>query len=197
MKIQLKAVKGCQYVIHTTSPYPFKNPKNEDDVLKHAVESTRVTSNQWKTHKIRKIVVTSLIHSIIDYNNQNNSDRFYEGGEHPEIIRNTSTYDKSKIEVEEVVKTYVNELNDDEKFDVVILSPGFMIGPLFYNHHCTSGDIFVKILLGWFPGLPDIYLPTVDVRDVVEVHYQAIVQDLNFEQYIIVKGKCLSKLLKA
>ena len=187
-----EAFKDCTYVIHTASPYPFKNPKNEDDVLQPAVEGTKSILDKCKNHQVKKVVVTSSIHSIIDYNREGERNKFFEGNEPPEITRNTSTYAKSKLQAEEAVKSFISELPDQEKFDVVILNPGYMFGPLFYNHHCTSEDIFVKILLGRFPGLPDIYLPTVDVRDVAEAHYKAIVEDLKYEQYIIAKGKLKS-----
>lgn len=33
-----KAIEGCEYVVHTASPFPANVPKNEDDVIKPAVE---------------------------------------------------------------------------------------------------------------------------------------------------------------
>lgn len=35
-----KAVAGCTYVVHTASPIPFKQPENENDLIKPAVEGT-------------------------------------------------------------------------------------------------------------------------------------------------------------
>jgi len=36
-----EAVKGCDFVIHVASPFLLDRPKNEDVLLKPAVEGTR------------------------------------------------------------------------------------------------------------------------------------------------------------
>ena len=35
-----KAVAGCDFILHVASPYPNDTPKNEDDVIKPAVDGT-------------------------------------------------------------------------------------------------------------------------------------------------------------
>ena len=35
-----KAVAGCNYVVHTASPIPFKQPDDENELIKPAVEGT-------------------------------------------------------------------------------------------------------------------------------------------------------------
>jgi dihydroflavonol-4-reductase len=32
-----KAVAGCLWVVHVASPFPLKNPKDEDELIKPAV----------------------------------------------------------------------------------------------------------------------------------------------------------------
>lgn len=34
------AVRGCQYVLHVASPFPPSSPKDEDEIIKPAVEGT-------------------------------------------------------------------------------------------------------------------------------------------------------------
>ena len=35
-----KAIEGCQYVVHTASPFPDSQPKDEDKLIKPALEGT-------------------------------------------------------------------------------------------------------------------------------------------------------------
>jgi len=62
-----KAIEGCNYVVHTASPFPVGEPKNEDDVIKPAVEGTQAVLDACRKHKVRRLVVTSSIVSIVDY----------------------------------------------------------------------------------------------------------------------------------
>ena len=61
---------------------------------------------------------------------------------------------------------FLKGLPDDEKFELVTINPGFIIGPNLNKAQFSSGDIFKKFMLGELPGTPDVYLPMVDVRDV-------------------------------
>jgi dihydroflavonol-4-reductase len=35
-----KAIEGCDFVVHTASPFPPAVPRHEDDIIKPAVEGT-------------------------------------------------------------------------------------------------------------------------------------------------------------
>jgi len=62
-----KAIEGCDYVIHTASPFPSKQPKNENDLIRPAVEGTKAVLDACKKHAVKKLVVTSSVAAIIDY----------------------------------------------------------------------------------------------------------------------------------
>jgi len=62
-----KAIEGCDYVIHTASPFPLKVPKDENDLLVPAVEGTRAVLEACKKHGVKKLVVTSSTAAITDY----------------------------------------------------------------------------------------------------------------------------------
>ena len=53
------AMAGCEYVMHVASPYPLNQPKDENVLIKPAVEGTeRVVSLAIKNN-VKKIVLTS------------------------------------------------------------------------------------------------------------------------------------------
>jgi len=60
-----KAIEGCQYVVHTASPFPIKKPKHEDDLIKPAVEGTTAAVEAAIQNKVKRIVITASVASIM------------------------------------------------------------------------------------------------------------------------------------
>jgi len=61
-----KAIEGADFVIHTASPFPQKNPKRESDVINPAVNGTQAVLDACKFHKVKWLVITSSIIAIFD-----------------------------------------------------------------------------------------------------------------------------------
>lgn len=60
-----KAVQGCDYILHTASPFPLAAPKNDDELIKPAVEGTLNVLNACINEKtVKRVVVTSSVLSI-------------------------------------------------------------------------------------------------------------------------------------
>ena len=58
------AMAGCEYVMHVASPYPLNQPKDENVLIKPAVEGTeRVVSLSIKNN-VKKIVLTSSVVAV-------------------------------------------------------------------------------------------------------------------------------------
>lgn len=51
------AIAGSTYVVHTASPFFF--PKEEDDVIKPAVDGTMAVMHACKASGVKRCVVTS------------------------------------------------------------------------------------------------------------------------------------------
>ncbi len=59
-----KAVQGCTYVLHVASPFPLKNPKDADEVIRPAREgAVRVLKAATKAG-VKRVVLTSSIVAI-------------------------------------------------------------------------------------------------------------------------------------
>lgn len=63
----MKAVEGCDYVIHTASPNPPTVPRDEFELITPAVEGTRAVLEACKAHKVKRLVITSSTAAVIDY----------------------------------------------------------------------------------------------------------------------------------
>ena len=68
------------------------------------------------------------------------------------------------------------------------LHPAFVIGPTLITERNSSPEGIGKIMRRDIPGMPDLIMPTVDVRDVAEAHIQALVRPgLNGSRIILAK----------
>jgi nucleoside-diphosphate-sugar epimerase len=124
-----KAIEGCDYVVHTASPFPAKMPKHEDDLIKPAVGGTRAVLEACKKHKVKKLVVTSSVAAILDYSKYEEEHEVDEES-WLEDFDNSVAYPKSKTLAERLVWEFTNDLSEDDKFDAVTINPGFILGPI-------------------------------------------------------------------
>ena len=84
-------------------------------------------------------------------------------------------YDVSKKKAEEAAWDFVGKLEDDKKFELAVVNPCYVQGPLLSAASgVVSQDVCSSLLSGKIPALPDINMVLVDVHDVVAVHRAAM-----------------------
>ena len=98
---------------------------------------------------------------------------------------NIAPYPKSKVLAEKAVWDYVDKLPEDEKFEVVVLNPGFILGPILVKSEFTSQVIIKKMMTGGYPGIPDVYMSIVDVRDVADAHVIGVTTSSVNERFLL------------
>jgi len=74
------AVMGCQYIVHTAAPvFDFtKILDNEDTILKPYCDGTLTVMKAAQKYKVKKVVITSSIASIMGGNSHNKKERYTE-----------------------------------------------------------------------------------------------------------------------
>lgn len=55
----IKACEGANYIVHTASPFPMSQPKDENEVIKPAVDGTLAIMRAAQKNKVKKVVITS------------------------------------------------------------------------------------------------------------------------------------------
>ncbi|MEO7733408.1 MAG: hypothetical protein ABIY55_20770 [Kofleriaceae bacterium] len=63
---------------------------------------------------------------------------------------------------------------EQERFELVAVLPGAILGPLLDGNFSVSGIIVRALLAREFPGTPDLGFALVDVRDAAEMHVAAM-----------------------
>lgn len=180
-----KAVQGCKYVLHVASPYPAASPKDEDEVIKPAVEGTISILEACVGSTVKRVVTTSSCAAINDFSN---GDADYDETHWPEITKTTTAYVKSKILAEKASWDYIDTLSKEERtFEFSTVNPGVIIGPLLIKGTGTSQTIFSSLLEGKYPSCPKVYFPYIDVRDCADAHMKAL-EAKPFERYALTRG---------
>lgn len=174
---------GCTHVIHVASPFPDRVPSNPDDLIKPAVDGTlAVLRAVSEAGGVKRVVLTSSIASVFDTSipvpkEQEQTKTFDEENwtdvEHVSI----DPYAKSKTLAERAAWDYVKELPEDKKFELAVINPGMVIGPLLSKRYTTS-HLAVKSLLDRSkPVMPKLNCNITDVRDVAQAHLKALTLD--------------------
>jgi nucleoside-diphosphate-sugar epimerase len=178
-----KAVEGCTYVLHLASPYPGSSPKNEDEVIKPAVNGNLFTLEACVGSGVKKVVITSSCAAIMDF-----SQGSMEIDETFELVitKTMSAYVKSKAMAEQEAMKYLKALpKEKQTFEVCFINPGIILGPLLMKGSGTSIDIAKDLLTGKFPPIPQVYFPIVDVRDVADSHFLALEKGKHLQRYAL------------
>ena len=166
-----KAAEGVDYILHMASPYPFNTPKNEDDVVKPAVEGTTGILEAIRGSSVKRVVVTSSCVAIMDHTK---GDIDVDDDNWPSNQDDLPPYYKSKVLAEKAAWDFIDSLGDDEKIELCTVNPGVVSGPLLVKGEGASQKIFTDLLTGGFPSCPQMHLPVVDVHDVAEAHLKAL-----------------------
>lgn len=164
------AVNGCTYVLHVASPFFVERPKNEDELMKPAVDGTlNVLKACQEVGGVKKVVLTSSLAAIYVGNTAKVLDE--EMWSDPEKC---SPYERSKLTAEKAAWEFVGNLPKENQFELVVINPGFITGPLLLEKTCTSYQLVRQLIERDTALVPDIKFLCVDVRDVAKAHIIAM-----------------------
>ena len=98
-------------------------------------------------HKVQRIVVTSSCASIWKPSDKNQT-HFT-----PDVWTDTDSkgcaaYEKSKTLAEKAAWDFLKALPENERFELVCINPGLIMGPNLNKCNFTSGDIVKGLLMG-------------------------------------------------
>lgn len=168
------AVNGCDYVLHVASPFLTKSPKNENDLIRPAVEGTTSVLKACSKYPVKHVVVTSSVAAIMSCKNA--AKKEYTEADWP-VIETVPAYNKSKTMAERAAWDYYNSLDPKTRFKLTTINPGYIFGPSIVNTDFASGDMIRQIITGELLAIPRLHMAIVDVRDVARAHIKAMETD--------------------
>lgn len=159
------------------SPFPA-GATNEAVIVHTAVEgTTNVLQACADAGTIKRVVVTSSIAAVSSGTggNPGNAPDYVYTEKDWSVESACGAYVKSKLKAEQAAWEFVKKLEDDKRFELTVVNPAYVQGPLL---SASSGEgskeICQRLLNGKFPAIPDVSSPIVDVRDVATAHIAAM-----------------------
>lgn len=168
-----EAVAGCTYVQHVASPFPPEVPKDENELIGPAVGgATRVLQASAASGTVKRVVMTSSVAAVaFGHTDGNGTVRTEKDWS---IAENCDPYPKSKTLAERAAWDLVAKLPTERRFELAVINPGFVLGPLLNADQGTSGELVRKLMMREMPACPEIGFAPVDVRDVATAHRLAM-----------------------
>jgi nucleoside-diphosphate-sugar epimerase len=84
-------------------------------------------------------------------------------------------YSSGKTLAEKAAWGYQSGLPIKDRFELVSINPGFIIGPNILTHKFSQGEIIKKVMIKKISKKwPRVKFPIVDVRDCAKAHLQAL-----------------------
>lgn len=166
------AMRGIDVLLHTASPFPMSPPKQEDDLIRPAVDGTLRALKAAQSAGIRRVVLTSSTASVIYRPLPPQGEMFDESHWTDVDYPTCSPYAKSKTLAEQAAWDFVD--NHAPEMQLTTINPGFVLGPPLDDNFGTSMKTIMRLLSGKDPALPQVGFASVDVADVAAAHVGAI-----------------------
>ena len=171
-----KAMKDCEVVFHTASPFSVNVKDPQKELINPALLGTRnVLESVNQTSSVKRVVLTSSTAAIYS----DNADLlkipqgvFTEENWNTQSSLKHNPYSYSKTLAEKEAWKMAKAQN---RWDLVTINPALVVGPGI-NPHATSESFSLIRQLGdgtMKSGLPDWGIGIVDVRDVAKAHFKA------------------------
>jgi dihydroflavonol-4-reductase len=165
---------GCDFLIHTASPFPFKQPKNEQDLIKPAMEGTLRALNAAKKANINRVIITSSVASIAFGHNKKNITVSHEDWTNTNSPQGVDAYMKSKTFAEKAAWDFVNKEENSSMKLTTIHPSGIFGAPIGNNISGTSMNFIEQFITGKIPACPNLKFGNIHVKDVAKIHIESL-----------------------
>lgn len=168
-----EAVRGCDLVLHIASPFPKEEPEDESELILPARAGTLAVLHAAHDEWVKRVVVVSSVAAIIGGHSGEN--RIFDSSDWADLKNSRDAYSKSKTLAEQAAWDFIHGAENTNHLEMVAVNPSVVFGPILDNRYHTSMEWFLTLMRTEVPGVARIQLDMVDVRDVVEMIYLAMV----------------------
>ena len=191
-----KAMEGCDYVLHVASPFVIAEPKDQNEMIKPAVEGTLRALKAAKKAGVKKVVLTSSCVAMAGDKKKNHLTQ--DSWTNPKTDK-VSVYMKSKTMAEKAAWDFYTSQDTGDKMELTAVNPGPIYGPtLTGNLSGASMSMIRDLISGKVPMLPNAHYVMSDVRDIAKIHVDAMENsESNGQRFIVTSEKPYSFLSMA
>jgi len=166
-----EAVSNCDYVLHVASPIGLSIPKDENEMIKPAVDGTLRVLRAAKKAGVKRVVMTSNF-GAVGYSHKDTTKIITEESWTDPNEKGLSAYNKSKVLAEKAAWDFMQKEGGD--LELSVINPMGIFGPSLGPELSSGFELLKKILDGSMKAVPNITLGIVDVRDVADLHIRAM-----------------------
>ncbi len=163
------ALQGTDALLHTASPFPMTQPKDENAIIRPAVDGTLRALRAAQAAGVTRVVLTSSVVAIeaVEVGGRPYTPEDWSDLAHPK----SSPYYKSKTLAERAAWEFVG---DHPEMKLTTINPALVLGAPMDGNFGTSLQLIERIFNGSDPMVPDIGFAVVDVADVSAMHVAAL-----------------------
>lgn len=166
----MDAVADCTYVLHVASPFPGREPKDENELIVPARDGALRVLKAARDAGVKRVVLTSSF-AAIGYGTEE-SEQPYTEEDWTDPTADVSAYVKSKTIAERAAWDFID--SEGNGLELAVVNPVVILGPALGPKTSTSISLVTRLLKGGAPGLPNLSFGIVDVRDVADLHVLAM-----------------------
>ncbi|WP_127503022.1 NAD-dependent epimerase/dehydratase family protein [Actinoplanes solisilvae] len=163
-----KAAAGARFVWHHASPFPFTPPASDDELIVPARDGALRVLAAARGAGVERVVLTSS-YAAVGYSVK--PDGHYDESDWTDPADDLPAYIRSKVVAERAAWDYVAEHGG---LELAVVNPVGIFGPLLGTKLSASTGLVKAFLDGSTPVVPRMYFGVVDVRDVVDLHFRAM-----------------------
>jgi len=180
-----EAVNGCAFVLHVASPFPGREPADEDELIVPARDGALRVLRAARDAGVLRVVLTSSF-AAVGYGAQH-PDRPFTEDDWTDPTTAVSAYVKSKTIAERAAWNFVS--SEGGALELTVINPVGIFGPVLGPDLSSSVQLLRGLLRGGVPAVPRIQTNVVDVRDVADLHVRAMTSPLSpGERFLAVAG---------
>ncbi len=166
------AMKNCDYVLSVASPVFFTIPKDENEVMRPAVEGIIRVLKAARNAGVKRVVMTSNF-GAVGFSKKDPKMATTEADWTDPNEKGLSVYEKSKLLAERAAWDFIKKEGGSLEFATI--NPVAIFGPALSAHVSGSFGLLEHLLDGSMKAVPHIPLNIVDVRDVADLHIRAMI----------------------
>ena len=184
------ATKGCEYVLHIASPIYLKIPKDENEMIRPAVDGTLRVLKAARNAGVKRVVMTSNF-GAVGYSHTDKTKPITEESWTNPNEKGLSAYNKSKVLAEKAAWDFMNK--ESGNLELAVINPVGIFGPSFGKNLSSGYELLKQILDGSMKAIPNMTISIVDVRDLADLHIRAMSSDAaNGQRFLAVSGDVMT-----
>ncbi|MGV9616346.1 SDR family oxidoreductase [Nocardia xishanensis] len=184
-----EAVADVDFVLHVASPVQPGHVRNEDDLVLPAREGALRVLRAARDAGVERVVLTSAFHAV-GWGHPHDDHVFTEADWTLVDGPGVDAYAKSKTLAERAAWDFIDA--EGGPMELSTLLPVATMGPVMGTDVSGSSHLIRALLRGEMPGLPDLFIPIVDVRDVAAAHILAMTTpDAAGQRFLLSNGRAI------